>query len=196
MRDIGKRDHGPKHSATKIGNQLQVDGVRHVVQAGNNQRRIKRTKESAEQGTERAGDAGVNDGGDTATEPPANGSQDKVGGHDGKQQAAERNDDHRDDLGRDLAEETLQEAKCNCGENRGDDLRLIANHIDLGKAKVPMRNLISRRAGNGIGVKKLPGDERQAQNDTEHRRATHLFGDRPTDAYWNASMEDRLANQP
>lgn len=51
------------------------------------------------------------------------------------------------------------------------------------------------RGGHRVGVKKLAGNQRQAQHNAKALRGAHLFGNGPADAN-RQHMEDSLANQP
>jgi hypothetical protein len=95
--DVGERNHGPEHRSAIVGDELQVDRIGHVMQAGDDERGVEEPEDGAEQHADRAGDAGVDDRGDAEAEPPADGTEHEVGGDDGQDEGAERHDDHRDD---------------------------------------------------------------------------------------------------
>ncbi len=153
--DIGKRDHRPKHGATIVRNELQVDCIGHVVQACYDERRIEETKYRAKDDTRRARDARIHNSRDARTEPPANWAEHEVSSNDREHEAAEWHNDHRYHLGADLAEESLKVAKRKGCQDGRDDLRLIANHVDLEIAEVPDGDLIGRRCRDAVGVEQL-----------------------------------------
>ena len=81
LRDVGKSDHGPEHGAAELSDQLQVDGVGHMVQTGDDQRRVNETEDGAEEDLGGTSDTGVNNCGDHGTDLPADGAQYEVSGH-------------------------------------------------------------------------------------------------------------------
>src|SRR5699024_8441187 len=161
--DVGQGDHGPQHGAAEVSHQLQVDGVGHMVQAGDDQRGVHKAEHGAEDDPERAGDAGVHGGGNSRADGPADGPQHEVGGHDRQHQAAEGHHDHRDDGGADLAEELFQVHQGEGRQHGGDDLGLVADHVDLDKAEVPLGDVGGGGGGHRVGVQQLAGHQGQAQ---------------------------------
>src|SRR5699024_5625547 len=153
--DVGQRDHGPQHGAAEVGHQLQVDGVGHVVQAGDDQRGVHKSEHGAEDDAERARDAGVHGGRNRGAHGPADGAEHEVGGHDRQHQAAEGHHDHRDDGRADLTEEALQVHQGEGGQHGGDDLRLVADHVDLDEAEVPLGDVGGGGGGHRISVQQL-----------------------------------------
>lgn len=105
LRNVGQRDHRPQHGAAEVGDQLHIDGVGHVMQAGDDQRGINKTEDCAKDHAEGAGNAGVDDVRNEGADLPADGAKDSVGDDDGQHQRAEGHNDHRDDRRADLAEE-------------------------------------------------------------------------------------------
>ena len=103
--NVGQRDHRPQHRAAEVGDQLHIDGVGHVMQAGDDQRGINKTEDCAKDHAEGAGNAGVDDVRNEGADLPADGAKDRVGDEDGQHQRAEGHNDHRDDRRADLAEE-------------------------------------------------------------------------------------------
>ncbi len=154
LRDVGKGDHRPEHRSAVVGDELQVDGVGHVVQTGDDQRSVDAAEDGAEEHAEVAGDACVNDGGDAGAESPADGAEDEVGSHDAQQDGAERDDDHLDDGRRYLLEEALKIVEGDGCEDGRNNLCLIANHVDLREAEVPAVLLprLSGCASNAVRV--------------------------------------------
>ena len=75
---------------------------------------------------------------------PADGADDRVCNEHRRNERAERHDDHADDFGTDLLKEFLQIDQNKAGQNRGDDLALVADHLYLGKAEVPNRDFAGR----------------------------------------------------
>jgi hypothetical protein len=98
--------------------------------------------------------------------------------------------------GGDLAEEALEVAEGEGGKDGRDDLRLVADHVNLEVPEVPERDLVDRGARDAVGVQELLRDEREAEHDAQHRSAAHLLGDRPADAHRDAHVEDGLADEP
>ena len=198
LRDVGQRDHGPEHGGAGVRDELQVDGVGHVVQAGDDERRVQAAEDSAKQHAERPGDAGHHDVADRGAERPADGADDEVRGHDAQEQRAERDDDHLHDGRGDLLEEALIVVEADGREDGRDDLRLVADHVDLCKAEVPRVGgpVLRGGAGDGVRVHELARDEREAEHDAEHGGAAHLLGDGVADAHGDAQVEDGLADEP
>ena len=94
LRDIGQRDHRPEHGSAIISDQLQVYGVRHMMKAGDNQRRVYEAKDRSEYNPEGTGDSCENQRGDGRANSPANRTKDEMCCDNGKNQAAEWNDNH------------------------------------------------------------------------------------------------------
>ena len=105
LRNVGQCDHRPQHGAAKVSNQLHIDGVGHVMQAGDDQRGINKTEDCAKDHAEGAGNAGVDDVRNEGADLPADGAKDSVGDDDGQHQRAEGHNDHGNDRRADLAEE-------------------------------------------------------------------------------------------
>ena len=103
--NVGQRNHRPQHRTAEVGDQLHIDGVGHVMQAGDDQRGINKTEDCAKDHAEGAGNAGVDDVRNEGADLPADGAKDSVGDDDGQHQRAEGHNDHRDDRRADLAEE-------------------------------------------------------------------------------------------
>ena len=165
------------------------------MQAGDDQRGINKTEDCAKDHAEGAGNAGVDDVRNEGADLPADGAKDSVGDDDGQHQRAEGHNDHRDDRRADLAEEFFQIDQRERGQHGGNDLRLIANHVDGEEAKIPFRDVRRCRGRDGVSVEQLAGDERQAEDDAQALGRAHLFGDGPADAD-RQHMEDGFANQP
>ena len=163
------------------------------MQAGNDQRGVDEAEDCPEDHLEGTGDPRVDHGGDSGADLPADGTQDEMGRHHRQQQAAEGNDDHTDDRGRDFAEELFQIDQGERRQDRGDDLGLIADHIYLEEAEVPTRDGLG--GGHGVGVEQLSGHQGQAQHNAQHLGGAHLSGDRPADPH-RQHVEHRLADEP
>ena len=191
--DVGQRDHGPEHGPAEVGYQLHVNGIGHVVQAGNDQRSVNKAENCAENHLERAGDTRIDHGGDSGTNAPADGTENKVGRNDRQQQAAEGDDNHRHHLRRNPAEKFFQVNQGKRRQNGGNHLGLIADHVDLEEAEVPEGDGLC--GGHAVGVEELSGNQGQAQHDAQHLRGPHFLGHRPADAH-RQHVEHRLANQP
>ena len=89
LRNVGQRDHRPQHRTAEVGNQLHIDGVGHVMQAGDDQRGINKTEDCAKDHAEGTGNAGVDDVRNEGADLPADGAKDSVGDDDGQHQRAE-----------------------------------------------------------------------------------------------------------
>ena len=149
LRNVGQRDHGPQHRTAEVGDQLHIDGVGHVMQAGDDQRGINKTEDCAKDHAEGPRNAGVDDVRNEGADLPADGAKDSVGDDDGQHQRAEGHNDHRDDRRADLAEEFFQIDQRERSQHGGNDLRLIANHVDGEEAKIPFRDVRHRRRPDG-----------------------------------------------
>ena len=103
--NVRQRDHRPQHRTVEVGDQLHIDGVGHVMQAGDDQRGINKTEDCAKDHAEGAGNASVDDVRNEGTDLPADGAKDSVGDDDGQHQTAEGHHDHGNDRRADLAEE-------------------------------------------------------------------------------------------
>ena len=193
--NVGKGDHGPQHGAAKIGNQLHIDGVGHVMQAGDDQRGINKTEDCAKDHAEGAGNAGVDDVRNEGADLPADGTKDSVGDDDGQHQRAEGHNDHGDDRRADLAEEAFQVHQRERGQHGGNDLRLIADHVDGEETEIPFGDICRRSRSHGVSVEQLAGNQRQAEDDAQALGRAHFLCDRPADAD-RQHMEDGFANQP
>ena len=165
------------------------------MQAGDDQRGINKTEDCAKDHAEGAGNTGVDDVRNEGADLPADGAKDSVGDDDGQHQRAEGHNDHGNDRRADLAEEAFQVHQRERGQHGGNDLRLIANHVDGEEAKIPFRDVRRRRGRDGVGVEQLAGDERQAEDDAQALGRAHFLCDRPADAD-RQHMEDGFANQP
>ena len=166
------------------------------MQTGDDQRCIHKAEDRGEDNFQRSGDSRVNDGGDNGTDLPADGAEDEVGRHDREGQTEEGYKDHRHHCGYDLAEEFFQINQCKGCQHGRDDLGLIADHVDLGEAEVPLGNISGSCGRHSIGVEQLAGYQRHAQDQTQHFCGAHLFGDGPADADRNTDVEDRFTDQP
>ena len=165
------------------------------MQAGDDQRSINKTEDCAKDHAEGAGNAGVDDVRNEGADLPADGAKDSVGDDDGQHQRAEGHNDHGNDRRADLAEEFFQIDQRERGQHGGNDLRLIADHVDGEEAKIPFRDVRRCRGRDGVGVEQLAGDERQAEDDAQALGRAHFLCDRPADAD-RQHMEDGFANQP
>ena len=47
--DVGERDHRPEHGSACLVDELQIDGIGHVVQAGDHERSVHGSKDGAKQ---------------------------------------------------------------------------------------------------------------------------------------------------
>ena len=165
------------------------------MQAGDDQRGINKTEDCAKDHAEGAGNAGVDDVRNEGADLPADGAKDSVGDDDGQHQRAEGHHDHGDDRRADLAEEFFQIDQRERSQHGGNDLRLIANHVDGEEAKIPFRDVRRCRGRDGVGVEQLAGDERQAEDNAQALGRAHFLCDRPADAD-RQHMEDGFADQP
>ena len=152
LRDVGQRDHGPEAGAVVGVDQLRVDGVCHVVQAGHDDGRIEQAKEGGEEQLDVGVQAHVDDVCDEITDLPADRADDGVCDKHGRHQRTEGHDDHADDFRADLLEELFQIDQDKAGHDGGDDLSLIADHLHLGKAEVPDRDIFRGRRGDREAV--------------------------------------------
>ena len=118
-----------------------------------------------------------------------------MGDDDGQHQRAEGHNDHGDDRRADLAEEFFQIDQRERGQHGGNDLRLIANHVDGEETEIPFGDICRRSRSHGVSVEQLAGDERQAEDDAQALGRAHFLCDRPADAD-RQHMEDGFANQP
>ena len=94
--DIGKGDHRPQHGAAEVSDELQVDGVGHVMETGDYQRSIYETENCGKENLGGSCDSCVNNRGDDGADLPADGAQNEVSRHDGERQAEEGHEYHRD----------------------------------------------------------------------------------------------------
>ena len=165
------------------------------MQAGDDQRGVHKAEHGAEDDAERARDAGIHGGRNRGADGPADGAEHEVGGHDRQHQAAEGHHDHRDDGGADLAEELFQVHQGEGRQHGGNDLGLVADHVDLDEAEVPLGDVGGGGGGHRVGVQQLAGHQGQAQDDAQALGGAHLFGHRPADAD-RQHVEDGLTDQP
>ena len=68
--NVGQGDHRPKHGAVVVGDQLQIDGVGHVMQPRDDERSIDKAKDGGEHLTEGAGDTAEHHAGNERTDGP------------------------------------------------------------------------------------------------------------------------------
>ena len=193
--DVGECDHGPQHRAAEVGDQLHINGVGHMVQAGDDQRCIHKAEDGTEHHAEGTGNARVDHIGDDRANLPADGTEHGVCNDNGQHQTAERHHDHGDDCRADLTEEPFQIHQRERREDGRDDLCLIADHVHGEEAEVPFGDICRCSGSHAVGIEQLPGNQRQAQHDAKALGGAHLFGDRPADAD-RQHMEDGLADQP
>ena len=118
-----------------------------------------------------------------------------MGDDDGQHQRAEGHNDHRDDRRADLAEEFFQIDQRERGQHGGNDLRLIANHVDGEEAKIPFGDICRCCGCDSVGVQQLAGNKRQAEDDAQALGRAHFLCDRPADAD-RQHVENGLADQP
>ena len=167
-----------------------------MMETCDDQRGIHKAEDRGENDLQRSGDTSIHDGGDHRTDLPADGTEDEVRRHDSEGQAEEGHKDHRYHRGNDFPEKLFQ---INQGEGRqhgGNDLRLIADHIDLGKTKVPLGDVRSRCCRHCVGVQELAGDQGHTKDQAQHFRGAHLFGDGPADTDRDTDVEDSFTDQP
>lgn len=195
LRDIGEGDHRPEDGATEFGGERHVDGIGHMVQAGHDHGRVEETEDGGEEDVPVGGQAVIDDIGDAGTDFPADRADEDVSDDHRRHQRAEGHDDHGDDGWGDAAEEAFEIDQHEARHDGGDDLPLIADHVDAGEAEVPVRDV--RRGGtrNGKGVQQLRRDKRRAEDDAEDGGGAHFAGNRPDDAD-GQHMEDGFADKP
>ena len=194
LRNVGQRDHRPQHRTAEVGDQL-LNGVRHVMQAGDDQRGINKTEDCAKDHAEGAGNASVDNIRDDGADLPADGAKDGMSDDDGQDQRAERYNDHRDDRRADLAEEFFQIHQRERGQHGRDNLCLVADHVDGEEAEIPLGDICRCCGCDRVGVQQLAGNKRQAEDDAQALGRAHLFGDGPADAD-RQHVENGLADQP
>ena len=194
LRNVGQRDHRPQHRTAEVGDQL-LDGVRHVMQAGDDQRGINKTEDCAKDHAEGAGNASVDNIRDDGADLPADGAKDGMSDDDGQDQRAERYNDHRDDRRADLAEEFFQIHQRERGQHGRDNLCLVADHVDGEEAEIPLGDICRCCGCDRVGVQQLAGNKRQAEDDAQALGRAHLFRDGPADAD-RQHVENGLADQP
>ena len=90
MRNVGQRDHRPQHRTAEVGNQLHINSVGHVVQAGDDERGVDKAEDSTKDDAEGAGNASVDNIRDDGADLPADGAKDGMSDDDGQDQRAER----------------------------------------------------------------------------------------------------------
>ena len=165
------------------------------MQAGDDERGVDKAEDSTKDHAEGAGNASVDNIRDDGADLPADGAKDGMSDDDGQHQRAEGHNDHRDDRRADLAEEFFQIDQRERGQHGGNDLRLIANHVDGEEAKIPFGDICRRSRSHGVSVEQLAGNQRQAEDDAQALGRAHFLCDRPADAD-RQHMEDGFANQP
>ena len=195
--DVGERDHGPEGRVAELVDELGVDGVGHVVQAGHDERRVDGTEERGEQHADVGGEAPVHHVGDRVANGPADGPHDQVRDEHGGHERHERHHDHAHDLGRPLGEELLEPHEHEGGHERGDDLALVAGAEEGVEAEVigVRGNVLGGCGRHGEAVEQLRRHERQAEDDAQDLGGAHLARDRPADAH-GKHVEDGLADDP
>ena len=194
--DVGKGDHRPQHGAAEVSDQLQVDGVGHVMETGDYQRCIDETEDCRKENLGRSCNSCIDNGGDDGTDLPADGAQDEVCRHDGERQAEEGHEDHRDHRRYNLTEEFLQIDQGEGCQHSRNDLRLIADHVDLCETEVPLGDVCCSSGRHCISVQELAGNEGETQDQAQHFGRAHLLGDGPADTDRNTDVEDCLTDQP
>ena len=165
------------------------------MQAGDDERGVDKAEDSTKDHAEGAGNAGVDNIRDDGADLPADGAKDGMSDDDGQHQRAEGHNDHRDDRRADLAEEFFQIHQRERSQHGGNDLCLVADHVDGEEAKIPFRDVRRCRGRDGVGVQQLAGNKRQAEDDAQALGRAHLFGDGPADAD-RQHVENGLADQP
>ena len=163
--DVGQGDHGPQIGAAVQVHQLGVNGVGHVVQAGHNDGGVQQAEEGRKQPAHIGGEAGIHHRGDGVADLPSDGTHDGVGHQDRRHQGAEGHHDHAHHFGADLFKELLQVHQHKAGQHGGDDLALIADHLDLDKAEVPHGDVLHGGGGHREAVEQLGGHQGQPQDD-------------------------------
>lgn len=195
LRDVGEGNHRPEDGAAEFGGERHVDGVGHVVQTGHDHGRVEETEDGGEEDVPVGGQAVIDDIGDAGTDFPADRADEDVSDDHRRHQRTEGHDDHGDNSRGDAAEEAFEIDQHEARHDGGDDLPLIADHVDAGEAEVPMRDV--RRGGtrDGKGVQQLRRDKRRAEDDAEDGGGAHFARNRPDDAD-GQHMEDGLADEP
>ena len=79
--NVGQGDHRPEHGAVVVGDQLQVDGVGHVMQPRDDERSIDKAKDSGEHLTEGVGDTAEHHAGNERTMAQPMGPRTKCAAH-------------------------------------------------------------------------------------------------------------------
>src|SRR5699024_820810 len=123
----------------------------------------------------------------------ADGADDGVGNKDRQDQGEEGDHDHGDVFRGDFLEEALQIDQHKGGQDGGNDLGLIADHLNLGKPEIPDRDALGFR--HAVCVEQLGRDQTDTQDDAQNLGTAHLFDHRPADGYGQI-VEDGLADQP
>ena len=117
--------------------------------------------------------------------------------HDRQQKAAEGHKYHLYYRRNDLLEEAFQIGQREGRKHGGNDLSLIADHIDLDETKVPLVDgAVCQCLRHAVSVGELAGDKSKAEDDAEHLCSAHLLHDGPADTDRNAYMEDGFTKQP
>ena len=193
LRNVGKGDHGPQDGALIQIDQLGVDGVGHVVQAGHNDRRVNQAEHRGEQPFYLRGQAHVNHCGNGVTDLPADGAHDGVGDDYGGNQRAEGYHDHAHYFRAVFLPEPLQIHQHEACQHGRDHLALVADHGDLSKTEIPDRDFGG--GGHRETVQQLGRNQGKAQHDAQDLGGAHLFGDGPDNAH-RQHVEHRFADQP
>ena len=166
------------------------------MQSRDDKGRIEEAEDRPEDDTVGSADPRVNHCRNHGADAPADRAEHEVRRHHGEEQAHKGRHNHGHHLRRDPFKEALQIDQRKGSENRRDDLRLIADHIDLDEAKIPFRNIRRRSPRDSVGVEELSRDQGETEDQTQDLRPPHLFHHRPADSHRDADMEDGLTEQP
>ena len=148
--DIRKGDHRPQVRAAEISNQLQVDGIGHMMKPCDDKRRIQRTEEQTEQPSEVPSQSGIDDFGNPLSDRPTDRAQHRMRDDDSRNQGQQRNHNHRNVLRNPFTQPNLQVGQYKPSQHGRNDLRLIADLVDREGTEIPEWNLF--RASDTISI--------------------------------------------
>ena len=191
--NVCQHQNGPHIGAANAAHQLQIHCQHGVMQTGNHQHGINQAIQAAHQPAQRGLETGFHHEGDGFTDFPADGSQHGMGQENGRKDGAQGNDNHLDGLGAVLFEETLQIDQRKAHQNSRDNLRLIADALNLEQAEIPIGDALG--GAHGISVDQLGRYQRQAGDNAQNGGGAHFLGNAPHDAH-RQHVQRRFTDDP
>ncbi|MNF54681.1 hypothetical protein D3C84_361170 [compost metagenome] len=185
MCEVGHDDHRPDEGAALSGNKLQIDRKKHVVHAGNHQRRIQQTENrpTDHRRQVKQGHHAFSDQNPQVTGHRTDHGQRQHPGHDDR---GNRHHQQLNGIGYPRPQPFFNDAHDVGGQQDRQNLTLVADLLDLEPAKnIEIRQALAVQPGHRLavvpGVEQVRVNQHQTQHDAKDFTAAKTLGCRPAD---------------